>query len=178
MMDNPPQMTNSTTSIRRAVAPRIKGDARAIKGVAEYRPREYDAARRTFSEPVGGDGAPHRPTEGERMLRALSAEGAGGALEQYPLPDYTEDAAYFLDVLMSPEQLAARITSHTHSAHLDRLNYAPVARHLRARSYTRILRQNFYIIAALFLVCLSQTGCGGTAASEARMPPVVKTAEA
>ena len=174
-------MTNSTTSIRREAALRIKGDARAIKGVAEYRPREYDAARRTLSESVGGDGTPHRLTGSARVLRALSAEdacGAGGALERYPLLDLTEGTAYLLDVLMSPEQLAARITSHTHSAHLYEFNYAHGVSRPRATSQTHTLRRNFCIVASLFLVCLAQLGCGGTATSEARTTPVVKTTEA
>ncbi|HJR08030.1 MAG TPA: tetratricopeptide repeat protein [Pyrinomonadaceae bacterium] len=127
----------------RALALKVSGERREdalwIKGVAEYRLREYDAARRTLSELVGGDGAPpHRLTKGARILLALVAEDAGdlgGALEQYLLLDYTEDAAYFLDVLMSPEQLAAYITSHPQSAHLDELNYALGVRYLRAGRY-------------------------------------------
>lgn len=125
----------------RALAGGASGNAREdaywIKGVAEYRLREYDAARRTLQN-LAGDPSPGRLTKQARILLALLAEDAGdmgGALEQYLWLGYQEDAAYFIDVLMSPEQLAAFIARHPQSAHLDELNYALGVRYLRAGRY-------------------------------------------
>lgn len=125
----------------RALARGASGEAREdaywIKGVAEYRLREYDAARRTLNKLVG-ENSQGRLTKQTRILLALLAEDAsdlGGALEQYLLLGYQEDAAYFIDVLMSPEQLAAYIARHPESAHLDELNYALGVRYLRAGRY-------------------------------------------
>lgn len=81
-------------------------------------------------------------TKGARILLALVAEDTGdldGALEQYLLLDYKEDAAYFIDVLMSPEQLAAFIASHPQAAQLNELNYALGVRYLRSGRYAESL---------------------------------------
>ncbi|HKP72305.1 MAG TPA: outer membrane protein assembly factor BamD, partial [Pyrinomonadaceae bacterium] len=124
-------------ALARGVAGERREDALWIKGVAEYRLREYDAARRTLTNLVG-ENLQGRLTRDARVLLALVAEDAGdfgGALEQYLLLDYKEDAAYFIDVLMSPEQLAAFIASHPHAAQLDELNYALGVRYLRAGRY-------------------------------------------
>jgi TolA-binding protein len=125
----------------RALASGARGTAREdaywIKGVAEYRLREYDAAQRTLNNLVGAN-SHGRLTKRARILLALIAEDAGdlgGALEQYLWLGYQEDAAYFIDVLMSPEQLAAYIARHPSSAHLDELNYALGVRYLRAGRY-------------------------------------------
>lgn len=124
---------------RRALSLNLKAterdDALWVKGSAEYRLHQYDAARGTLKSLVAAEGAQGRLREGARRLLALVAEDAGdldGALEQYLALDYTVDVAYFIDVLMTPDQLAAFIERHPQSDKLDELNYALGVRYLRA----------------------------------------------
>jgi len=122
---------------RRAIALGVKGDERSqalwVKGVAEHRLRDYASARRTLSALIAAD--PHgRLTEGARRLLAMAAEDAGDidtALEQYLALDYKDDVAYFIDVLMTPEQLAGFIERHPNSDKHDELLYALGVRYLR-----------------------------------------------
>lgn len=108
-----------------------------VKGVAEHRLRNFVAARRTFTSLVEefpeGD-----LTEGARRYIALAAEDAGdlfGALEQYLVLDYTDDVAYFVDVLLTPEQLADFIERHADSPARDMLLYSLAVRYMRARRF-------------------------------------------
>ena len=122
----------------RALALGVAGDLRHealwIKGVAEYRAREYDAARHTLQMLVAEQ--PHgRLTEGARRLIAMTCEDAGdheGALEQYLALNYQTDIAYFIDVLLTPEQLAAYLDRPPQTARQDELYYALGVRYLRA----------------------------------------------
>ncbi|MGH9944319.1 MAG: hypothetical protein ACRD9R_18385, partial [Pyrinomonadaceae bacterium] len=126
---------------RRALALGVRGERRIeamwVKGVAEYRRREYAAARRTLTSLLG-ESPRGRLTKGARTMLAMLAEDAGdtdAALEQYLALGYQEDVAYFIDVLMTPEQLAGFIERHPQSEHLDELNYALGVRHLRDGRY-------------------------------------------
>jgi TolA-binding protein len=128
-------------SAARALALGVAGDARAdalwAKGVAEYRLKEYDAAQRTLLLLTATD-AHGRLTEGARRLIAMAAEDAGdldAALEQYLALDYKPDIAYFVDVLMTPDQLAAFIARHPHPERHDELTYALALRYLRAGQF-------------------------------------------
>ena len=58
-----------------------------------------------------------------------------GALEQYIAIEYIVDVAYFVDVLMTPEQLAHFIETHPMSAKRDELLYALGVRYLRDRRW-------------------------------------------
>jgi TolA-binding protein len=122
----------------RALALGVGGDLRAealwIKGVAEHRLKEYDAARQTLKLLVAEQ--PHgQLTEGARRLIAMTAEDAGdldAALEQYLALDYQTDIAYFIDVLLTPDQLAGYLARHPQTARADELYYALGLRYLRA----------------------------------------------
>jgi hypothetical protein len=68
----------------------------------------------------------------------MAAEDAGdldGALEQYIALNYEDDFAYFIDVLMTPEQLAGFIARHPDSPRLNDINYALAVRYLRAKRW-------------------------------------------
>lgn len=127
---------------QRALAVGVKNNERAgalwVKGVAEYRLRDYAAARRTLNALVSE--FPHGDlTEGARRLIAMAAEDAGdigGALEEYLALNYDSDVAYFIDVLMTPEQLAAFIETHPRADNQDELLYALGVRYLRNGLYT------------------------------------------
>jgi outer membrane protein assembly factor BamD (BamD/ComL family) len=125
----------------RALSSGLRDNERAsalwVKGVAEHRLNDFIASRRTFTSLVGefpdGD-----LTEGARRYIAMAAEDAGdldGALEQYLALDYTEDAAYFVDVLMTPEQLAAFVERHADSPARDMLLYSLGLRYMRAHRF-------------------------------------------
>ena len=108
-----------------------------VKGVAEHRLRQFAAARETLGKLFTED--PHgRLTEGARRLVAMAAEDAGdldAALEQYLALDYTLDVAYFVDVLMTPEQLSAFIARHADLPRRDELLYSLGIRYLRRGRY-------------------------------------------
>jgi hypothetical protein len=108
-----------------------------VRGVAEYRLKELAASRRTFesliSEFPNGD-----LTEGARRYVAMAAEDAGdldAALEQYIALDYTDDTAYFVDVLMTPEQLASFVERHRDSPARDVLLYSLGVRLMREHRF-------------------------------------------
>ncbi|HYY95056.1 MAG TPA: outer membrane protein assembly factor BamD [Pyrinomonadaceae bacterium] len=127
---------------RRALSSGLVADERAqglwVEGVAEYRLKDYATARATLSRlvaefPAGG------LARGAREMLATVEEDAGdlaGALEQYLALGYDPDVAYFLDVLMTPEQLASFVSKHPDSPRRDELLYALGLRYLRAGRYT------------------------------------------
>lgn len=127
---------------QRALALNVQHNERAaalwVEGVAEYRLRDYAAARRTLN--LLASEFPHGDlTEGARRLIAMAAEDAGdisGALEQYLALNYDTDVAYFIDVLMTPEQLAAFIETNPRADNQDELLYALGVRYLRDGRYT------------------------------------------
>src|SRR5262249_52208741 len=53
------------------------------------------------------------------------------ALEQYIALDYKLDVAYFIDVLMTPEQLTEFINRHPKSPKLDQIYYGLGLRYMR-----------------------------------------------
>lgn len=126
---------------QRALQSRIGGDQRAealwTLGVAEHRLKHLDNARKSFTTllreyPKG------RLTEGARRILAMIAEDAGdidSALEQYIALDYDIDVAYFVDILMTPEQLAGFIQRHPESPKHNDFTYALGVRYLRANRW-------------------------------------------
>jgi outer membrane protein assembly factor BamD (BamD/ComL family) len=126
---------------RRAIAAGLAPDERAqalwVEGVAEYRLKDYAAARGTLTRLA--EEFPHGDlTKGARELVATVAEDAGdleGALEQYFALGYDPDVAYFMDVLLTPEQVASFVTRHANSPRRDELLYALGLRYLRAGRY-------------------------------------------
>lgn len=125
----------------RALSSGLAGNERAsalwVRGAAEYRLKEFDASRRTFktllAEFPEGDLA-----EGARRYVALAAEESGdldAALEQYLALEYTTDAAYFVDVLMTTEQLASFAERHADTPARDVLFYSLGVRLMRERRF-------------------------------------------
>lgn len=122
---------------RRALLLNVRGEERAralwIEGVAEHRLHDYANARRTLSTLIA-ENPQGQFTEGARRLLAMAAEDAGdldAALEQYLSLKYDTDVAYFIDVLMSPEQLEGFINRHPDAEQHDELLYALGIRHMR-----------------------------------------------
>jgi TolA-binding protein len=122
---------------RRALSLGVAGEERAsamwIKGAAEQQLRDFTSARRTLGALVNefpsGD-----LTEGARRLIAIAAEDAGdldAALEQYLALDYTTDVAYFVDVLMTTDELASFISHRPDIPQRDMLVYSLGVRYLR-----------------------------------------------
>ena len=125
----------------RALSLNLRGEERAhalwVKGVGHHRLRDYDSARNTFNRLLEEN--PHgKLTEGARRHLAMIAEDKGdldAALEQYMALEYESDVAYFVDVLMTPEQLAGFIERHPNCKNRDQILYALGLRHLRARRW-------------------------------------------
>ena len=126
---------------RRALALGVRGDQRAealwVAGAAEHRLGRYDAARRAL-ETLVKENPSNRYTEGGRRLLAMLQEDSGnleGALDAYLALDYRYDVAYFIDVLMTPVQLAAFIDKRPSLNHRDEILYALGLRYLRERQW-------------------------------------------
>ncbi|HSB10006.1 MAG TPA: outer membrane protein assembly factor BamD [Blastocatellia bacterium] len=126
---------------RRALRMGAVGDIRAealwIAGVSEFRRRRYSTARQALVALI----AEHRNdryTEGARRQLAMLEEDTGNieaALDQYLALDYRHDVAYFVDVLLTPEQLAAFIERRPGLANRDELQYSLGIRYLRDRRW-------------------------------------------
>jgi len=126
---------------QRALQSGLNGDERAqalwTLGIAGHRRRYFDAARKNFAQLIRD--YPKTPlTEGARRELAMIAEDSGdidGALEQYIALKYDIDASYFVDILMTPEQLAAFIQEHPDSPKKNDFTYALGVRYLRANRW-------------------------------------------
>ncbi len=126
---------------RRAMQSRLDNDERMqalwTLGVAEHRLRRFADARRSFTTllreyPASG------LVEGARRRLAMIAEDDGdidGALEQYVALGYGLDEAYFVDRLMTVEQLAGFIQRHPDSPRRNEFIYALGVRYLRANRW-------------------------------------------
>ncbi|HVF43899.1 MAG TPA: hypothetical protein VM936_12840 [Pyrinomonadaceae bacterium] len=126
---------------RRALSTNLDSGERAqalwVQGASELRLKDYASARRTLGRLVAefprGDLARRA-----RALLATAAEDAGdlsGALEQYLALGYDPDVAYFVDVLMTPEQLSSFVAAHDSSTRRDELLYSLGLRFMRAGRY-------------------------------------------
>ena len=126
---------------RRAIAMGAKAEIRAealwVAGAAETRVHQYATARQAFTTLVS-ENPNNRYTEGARRQLAMLAEDAGdleGALDQYLALDYRYDVAYFIDVLLTPEQLAGFIDKRPALSNRDAMLYALGVRYLRDRRW-------------------------------------------
>lgn len=126
---------------RRALASGVAGRERAgalwVEGVAEHRLGNLASAKaklaRLVEEFPGGDVG-----KGARRLLAMVAEDAGdldAALEQYLALGYSADVAYFVDVLMTPDDLMRFVWNYQGRGKRDELFYALGVRYLRAGRY-------------------------------------------
>ena len=127
----------AATFARRALDLKVTDDYRAealwVAGVAEHHLRQYVTAREALTILVA-ENPNNRYTEGARRYLAMVAEDAGdlaGALEQYLALDYRHDVAYFVDVLMKPDELKSFIDTHRGLAQRDELLYSLAVRLLR-----------------------------------------------
>jgi len=130
---------NATASqfARRALQRRLNSSEREqalwTLGIAEYRLHHLDAGRKNFTLLLH-DYPKTNLTEAARRNLAMIAEDAGdidGALEQYIALKYDIDEAYFVDTLMTPEQLLAFIQKHPESPKKNEFTYALGVRYLR-----------------------------------------------
>lgn len=125
----------------RALASGLSGEelARAhwAEGVAEYRLKDYAAARVSLGRAVS-EAPESELARRAGELSAVAAEDAGdlaGALEQYLAIGYDPDVTYFVDVLLTPDQLADFVARHEDSPRRDELLYASGLRFMRAGRY-------------------------------------------
>ena len=126
---------------RRALSSKLEAAERAqatwVQGSSELRLKDYASARRTLGRLLAEfpSGELARRT---RVLLATAAEDAGDfgdALEQYLALGYDPDVAYFVDVLMTPEQLSSFVAAHDSSTRRDELLYSLGLRFMRAGRY-------------------------------------------
>jgi TolA-binding protein len=122
---------------RRALQSRVSGEERAqalwTLGIAEHRLRHFQPARQSLTTLLK-EFPKSSLTEGARRNLAMIAEDAGdidGALEQYIALNYKLDAGYFVDTLMTPDQLAGFIQRHPDSPKKNEFTYALGVRYLR-----------------------------------------------
>ena len=135
------QNENASQFTRRALQGRLNAAERSqalwVLGVAEHRLKHFSSARDSFNTLLH-DYPDSELAEGARRNLAMAAEDSGdleGALEQYIALNYTDDVAYFVDALMTREQLAGFIDSHPESPKLNELKYALGVRYLRSNQW-------------------------------------------
>jgi TolA-binding protein len=126
---------------RRALQSRLSSEERAqafwTLGIGEHRLRRFDDAHKSLTTLLR-EYPTSQLTEGARRTLAMITEDAGdidGALEQYIALGYDLDVGYFVDRLMTPEQLAAFIQRHPDSPKRNEFTYALGVRYLRANRW-------------------------------------------
>jgi TolA-binding protein len=126
---------------KRALAMGLKGDQRAeglwVGAAADHELKRYASARKML-EVLVRENPDNRYTEGARRRLAMVLEDMGdtfGALEQYLALDYRHDVAYFVDVLMSPDELATYIAKRPGERRRNELLYALGVRYMRDRRW-------------------------------------------
>jgi TolA-binding protein len=122
---------------RRALELRVKGEDRAralwVQAVADNQRGELAAARDAMKRFIV-ENPNHRLLGRARIYLAIVLEDMGdlgGALEQYLALDYHVDVAYYIDVLMTPDQLKEFIAQRPAGESRDELRYALGVRYLR-----------------------------------------------
>lgn len=116
---------------------RERSEALWTYGVAEHRLHHFASARKNL-QALLRNYPKSNLVEGARRMLAMIAEDEGnidGALEQYIALDYNLDVAYFVDVLMTPEQLANFIQRHPDSPKRNEFIYALGVRYLRTNRW-------------------------------------------
>ncbi|HLG16455.1 MAG TPA: hypothetical protein VJH03_18410 [Blastocatellia bacterium] len=126
---------------RRALQLGSTGEQRAralwVEGVADHLRGEYRLARDAMKRLIAEKPAVDLRERAERYLPIILEDMGDieGALDQYLALNYHVDAAYFIDVLMTPEQLAHFIEGHPMSPKRDELLYALGVRYLRDKRW-------------------------------------------
>jgi outer membrane protein assembly factor BamD (BamD/ComL family) len=142
--DNESAITFAQRALHSPLRDNERSQALWTLAVAQHRQHHLDEARRNL-QTLLRDYPKTNLTEGARRNLAMIAEDAGdidGALLQYIALDYDIDVAYFVDVLMTPEQLAAFIKKHPDSPKQNEFTYALGVRYLR-RNRWEDARQTF-----------------------------------
>jgi hypothetical protein len=122
---------------KRAIAAGASGRERAmalwVKGSAEHRLSRFHEAQRTLSGLIGEKPGTDLVDRARKLLAAVEEDSGNyeAALEQYLALDYTVDAAYFIDILMSPESLAHFIATNAGSPYRDGLFYSLGLKYMR-----------------------------------------------
>lgn len=127
----------SQEALRHGVLGNARAEALWIKGSSDHALQDLSAARTTFSRLVS-EFPDHKLTEGARRLLAITAEDQGDlefALDQYAALGYKYDIAYFVDVLLSSEQLAKYLETRKTSPKYNEFRYALGVRYLRERRW-------------------------------------------
>lgn len=118
---------------------REAADALLLLATAEHGAQRFDRAR-AAGERLLALSPDRRTAETARRRLAMICEDAGdlaGALDQYRALEYEADAAYLIDVLMTPSELEAYLSSRPVDKDIDWLRYALAVRLLREGSYGR-----------------------------------------
>ena len=127
--------------VQKALELGVSGEEREqallAKGFSEHRMKDFSAARKTLKGYVNSYPQGEFTEDAHRLL-AMVAEDSGDldeALEHYLALDYWQDVAYFIDVLMKPEQLARFIARHPNLKEHDDLLYALGLRYMREEKW-------------------------------------------
>jgi outer membrane protein assembly factor BamD (BamD/ComL family) len=131
--DNQGAVTFAQRALHSSLRDEERRQALWTLAVAQHRLHHPDEAQRNL-QTLLRDYPNTNLTEGARQNLAMIAEDAGDideALEQYIALNYDIDVAYFVDVLMTPEQLAAFIKKHPDSPKKNEFTYALGVRYLR-----------------------------------------------
>ncbi len=132
-----PASRSASLALLLGVKDRERTEALWVKGSSELHLQNPAAARMTLKQLIT-EFPESDLAEGAGRMIAMAAEDAGdldGALEQYIALGYEDDIAYFIDVLMTPEQLAGFIARHAASPRLNELNHALAVRYLRGNRW-------------------------------------------
>lgn len=132
--ENQAARTLSTRALQLGLTGYERQQALWVKGAAEQRLNDYQAARITLNRLIAEDNGGEM-ADGARRLLAMAAEDAGDfdeALNQYFALGYDSDVAYFIDVLLTPEQVAGYLEHQPQHAQRNQLLYALGIRYLRA----------------------------------------------
>ncbi len=129
--------------VQKALELGVSGEEREqallAKGFSEHRTKDFGAARKTLKGYVNSYPQGEFTEDAHRLL-AMVAEDSGDldeALEHYLALDYWQDVAYFIDVLMKPEQLARFIGRHPNLKEQDDLLYALGLRYMREEKWQK-----------------------------------------
>ena len=133
-LGNNPQASRQA---RRALELRVSGEDRAqalwVQAVADNQREEFAAARDAMKRFIA-ENPKHRLLERARTYLAIIFEDMGdlgGALEQYIALDYDVDVSYYVDVLMTPDQLKEFTARRPAGETREKLRYALGVRYLR-----------------------------------------------